>query len=113
MPTRCTGCAAISGRRAPLPGDRGPESARLIGVLDVGVALEQVNDREAGGLPCDRVHNAEAPLVPTLDGVICSRQRSMDTGDIEGVVATITPDGTVRSLMQLPRSITCHLRFLA
>jgi hypothetical protein len=38
---------------------------------------------------------------------------SMDTGDIEGVVATITPDGTVRSLMQLPRSITCHLRFLA
>ena len=48
---------------------------------------------------CDRVQNAEASLVPAFDDVICSRLRSMDIGDIEGVVATITSDGTVSSPM--------------
>ena len=36
-------------QRQHLPGDLGPHGARLIGVLDVDVALEQVHDREVGG----------------------------------------------------------------
>ena len=35
-------------QRQHLPGDLGPHSAHVVGLLDMAVALEQVKDREVG-----------------------------------------------------------------